>query len=420
MIIEVILLTILISAFFSGYEIAFISSNKLKIELDKKQNRLSGRILANFVKQPSHFIGTILVGNNIALVVYSILMSQLIDPWLTEHLTFIKPTPLVIVLTSTLISTLIVLVFGEFLPKALFRLNPNGVLSFFAVPFQLMYWLLSPIAIGFASISVFILKKIFGLKFEEKGPVFSRQDLEHFVRQTQPQEIQHQEINTDLFENALYLTNVKVRECMIPRTEMEMIDCTASVAELKALFIQTKLSKLIVFDDSMDNIIGYVHHQDLMKQPANIKTIVKTINAIPETMPAVDCMNLFMKERKSIAWVVDEFGGTAGLVTMEDVLEEIFGEIKDEYDMAEELTEKQLAEDEFIFSGRLEVDYINEKYGLNIPHGEYETLAGYIVSRHESIPPIGEKMNIDHFELDILMGSETKIETVKIKVLENK
>lgn len=415
-----IFLTILASAFFSGYEIAFVSANKLKIELNKKQGSLSGRILAKFVKEPSHFIGTIMVANNISMICYSLLMSKLIEPNI-RHLFNWNETEhhYSVLLIGTFISTIIILIFGEFIPKTLFRLNPNGVLNFFAVPFLFFYWLLSPIAILFATISKWILKFLLGLKFEEKKPVFERADLEHFIKQTQPQEISHDgEMNTNLFENALYLTHVKVRECMVPRKEIEYIDISDNIVELKNKFVQTKLSRLIVINDDTDNVLGYVHHQDLLKRPNSIKSILKNIPAVPESMQAVDLMNLLMKDRKSIAWVVDEFGGTAGIVTLEDVLEEIFGEIKDEHDAVEELVEKQLSEDEFIFSGRIEVDYINEKYGLNIPHGEYETLAGYIVAHQENIPEQDEKLNIDNFEIDILMVSETRIETVKIKVLQ--
>jgi CBS domain containing-hemolysin-like protein len=418
MIFLLIIVTILITAFFSGYEIAFISANKLKIELNKKQGDLSGKILGKFFKQPSHFIGTILVGNNIALIFYSILMSNLLDKpienWLLQYT---KHADGLTMLCSTLISAIVILIFGEFLPKAFFRLNPNQFLSWFSIPFLGIYWLLSPIASLFANLAKWLLAITIGLKLEEKKPVFERSDLEHFIKQTQPQEEHNQEINTDLFENALYLTQVKVRECMVPRTEVEYVDIADSINILKDKFLETKLSRLLIIDDEIDNVLGYVHHQDLLKSPTSIRSILKQIPPVPESMQAVDLMNLLMKTHKSIAWVVDEFGGTAGLVTLEDVLEEIFGEIKDEHDAAEELVEKQISEDEFIFSGRIEIDYINEKYELNIPHGDYETLAGYIVANHENIPEQDEHLNIDNFEIDILMVSETKIETVKLKVL---
>ena len=405
MILFFIFLTILISAFFSGYEIAFITANKLKIELNKKQGKLSGNILGKFIKQPSHFIGTILVGNNIALIFYSLLMSSVLDKPLDTFLeNYTKHFHSLSLLISTIISAVIILIFGEFLPKAIFRINPNGVLSFFAIPFLFIYWLLSPVALLFANLAKWILQFFIGLKLEEKKPVFERADLEHFVKQTQPQEENNQELNTNLFENALYLTQVKVRECMVPRTEIEFIDLHDPLSELKKKFVDTKLSRLLVVDGEIDNVLGYVHHQDLLKSPTSLRSILKQIPPVPESMQAVDLMNLLMKSHKSIAWV-------------EDVLEEIFGEIKDEHDVAEELVEKQISEDEFIFSGRIEIDYINEKYQLNIPHGDYETLAGYIVANHENIPDQDEHLNIDNFEIDILMVSETKIETVKMKVL---
>lgn len=416
----IILITILCVAFFAGYEIAFVSANKLRIELERSQNKLSARILSKFLKNPSHFIGTILVGNNIALIVYEIYMSKLLDPKLTQLIYgSAHPNDLVILLISSLLATLLILVVGEFIPKALFRINPNSWLNVLAVPFQAVYWLISPVAIFFAWLAKKLLNLFIKGGIEEKKPVFSRHDLEHFVKQTQPQETQHQEINTEIFENALYLTEVKVRECMIPRTEIVMIDVSASIEEMRTMFIQTKLSRLIVIDDEADNVLGYVHHQDLLLAPKSIKSIIKPIPAIPESMMAVDLMNLFMRERKSIAWVVDEHGGTAGLVTMEDVLEEIFGEIHDEFDAAHELVDQQLAANEFLFSGRTEIDFINDKYDLNIPTGEYETLSGYVLHHHESIPSVNDVLNLDQFEITIIAGSTTKIDTIKLKVIQD-
>jgi CBS domain containing-hemolysin-like protein len=416
----IIVITILCVAFFAGYEIAFVSSNKLRIELERSQNKLSARILSRFLKNPSHFIGTILVGNNIALIIYEIYMSKLMDPKLSAWIYGDKdPNSLVILLISSLIATLIILVLGEFIPKALFRINPNSWLNVLAIPFQIVFWCISPVAIFFAWLAKKILNLFLKGGIEEKKPVFSRHDLEHFVKQTQPQETQHQEINTEIFENALYLTEVKVRECMIPRTEIVMIDVSAPIEEMRNMFIQTKLSRLIVIDDEADNVLGYVHHQDLLLVPQSIKSIIKPIPAIPESMMAVDLMNLFMRERNSIAWVVDEHGGTAGLVTMEDVLEEIFGEIHDEFDAAHELVDQQLATHEYLFSGRIEIDFINDKYDLNIPTGEYETLSGYILHHHESIPTVSEVLNLDQFEITIIAGTTTKIDTVKLKVIQD-
>jgi CBS domain containing-hemolysin-like protein len=283
---------------------------------------------------------------------------------------------------------------------------------------QLTYYLLAPLAKLFVAISEFILKYLFNVRIREHKQIFNRVDLEVFVKQSiQGHESEDSEVNAELFENALYLANVKIRKCMVPRNEIEAIEVTTPIPEVLQKFISTKLSKIIVYDDSIDNIIGYVHHLDLNRHPANIKQIMHTISAVPEAMNASDLMNQFTKERKSIAWVIDEFGGTAGIVTMEDVLEEIFGEIKDEYDV-EEYVEKQLSENEYIFSGRLELDYLNEKYGFEFPTDESETLSGYIITEHETIPKIKERMRIGNYEFDILLVTDTRIETVKMKVLE--
>jgi CBS domain containing-hemolysin-like protein len=280
-----------------------------------------------------------------------------------------------------------------------------------------MYKLFSPVAKIFVSISEFILKYLFNVKIKENKQVFNRVDLEVFVKQSMHgHESETSEVNAELFENALYLVNVKIRKCMVPRNEVEAVDITTSIEEARLKFISTKLSKIIVYDDTIDNIIGYIHHLDLNRRPKVLREILHTITAVPEAMSAVDLMNRFTKERKSIAWVVDEFGGTAGIVTMEDVLEEIFGDINDEYDVQEHV-EKQLAENEYIFSGRLELDYLNEKYGFEFPTEQSETLSGYIIAGHETIPKIKEQIILGQYEFDILLVTDTRIETVKMKVL---
>jgi CBS domain containing-hemolysin-like protein len=308
--------------------------------------------------------------------------------------------------------------FAEFLPKAIFRTKAEQVLSFFVLPMWLFYNLLFPIAKVFVSISEFILKYLFNVRIKENQTVFTRVDLEHFVKQSlHGHEAESNEVNTELFENALYLVNVKVRKCMIPRNEIVGIEVHTPVSEVRKKFIETKLSKIIVYEKNIDTIIGYLHHLDLNRKPQNVREVLHTITAVPEAMSAVDLMNRFTKDRKSVAWVIDEFGGTAGIVTMEDVLEEIFGDIRDEYDV-EEYVEKQIAENEYIFSGRLELDYLNEKYGFEIPTDESETLSGYIISKHGAIPKIKERIIIDLLEFDILLVNETRIETVKMKVLQ--
>lgn len=407
---------ILLIGFFAGTEIAFISVNKLNIELKKKQGSLPGKILSRFMEKPSEFIGTSLVGVNVMLVIYGLLMTELTAPILDA-----LPAPLnseyAHLLFDTLIATVVILFLAEFLPKAIFRSKAEQLLAFFAIPMQLLYYVLYPIAKIFVEISEFILKYLLNVRMKEKKQVFNRVDLEHFVKQTlHGHDSDSNELNTELFENALYLVNVKIRKCMVPRNEVEALEADTPIPEVKAKFIDTKLSKIIVYKDSIDNIIGYIHHLDLNRRPQKIQDILHTITAVPETMSAVDLMNRFTKDRKSIAWVIDEFGGTAGIVTMEDVLEEIFGDINDEFDTPDHV-EKQIAENEFIFSGRLELDYLNEKYDFNLPTDESETLSGYIIAYHETIPKLKERIVIEDFEFDILLVSDTRIETVKMKLL---
>jgi len=401
--------------FFAGTEIAFISANKLNIELRKKQGKVSGRILARFMENPSEFIGTSLVGVNVLLVVYGLLATELTAKLLLQyHITLTEYPKL---LLDTLLATVVILIFAEFLPKAIFRSKAEVVLSLFSVPMLVMYWIFYPVAKIFVAISEFILKYLFNVRIKENKQVFNRVDLELLVKQSMHgHENETSDVNTELFENALYLVNVRIRKCMVPRNEVEAIDVTEPIDELRKKFIDTKLSKIIVYDDSIDNIVGYVHHLDLYRRPQAIKEILHTITPIPEAMSAVDLMNRFTKERKSIAWVIDEFGGTAGIVTMEDVLEEIFGDINDEYDEQEHV-EKQISENEYIFSGRLELDYLNEKYDFTFPTDESETLSGYIIAQHETIPKIKERIIIENYEFDILLVTDTRIETVKMKIL---
>lgn len=406
---------ILLIGFFAGTEIAFISANKLNIELRKKQGKFSGRILARFMENPSEFIGTSLVGVNVVLVVYGILTERATERLFSHYgIELAEYTKLGI---DTLLATIVILIFAEFLPKAIFRAKAETVLALFSVPMLLMYYVFYPVAKIFVSISEFILKYLFNVHIKENKQVFNRVDLEMLVKQSKHgHESETSEVNAELFENALYLVNVRIRKCMVPRNEVVAMDITSTIEEVKNKFIETKLSKIIIYDDSIDNIVGYVHHLDLNRRPAAIKDILHTITPVPEAMSAVDLMNRFTKERKSIAWVIDEFGGTAGIVTMEDVLEEIFGDINDEYDEQEHV-DKQIADNEYIFSGRLEIDYLNEKYEFGFPTDVSETLSGYIIERHETIPKIKERIIIDDYEFDILLVTDTRIETVKMKIL---
>ena len=410
-----ILACILLIGFFAGTEIAFISANKLNIELRKKQGKFSGQILARFMENPAEFIGTSLVGVNVLVVVYGLLSSQLTDKLLLHYGIHLPEYGKLVL--DTLLATVVILICAEFLPKAVFRSKAETVLTLFSVPMLMMYYIFFPVAKIFVSISEFILKYLFNVRIKENKQVFNRVDLELFVKQSMHgHENENSEVNAELFENALYLVNVRIRKCMIPRNEIESVDVNTTVAEARDKFIETKLSKIIVYDDSIDNIVGYIHHLDLNRRPATIKEILHTITPVPEAMSAVDLMNRFTKERKSIAWVIDEFGGTAGIVTMEDVLEEIFGDINDEYD-EEEHVEKQISENEYILSGRLELDYLNEKYGFTFPTDESETLSGYIITEHETIPKIKERIILDKYEFDVLLVTDTRIETVKMKIL---
>jgi len=311
---------------------------------------------------------------------------------------------------------MIVLIFGEFIPKAIFRAKNDTLLATFAPLASLFHKLFQPLASFYVGIAQWILKYLFNLKIKNKDEVFTKVDLEHFFQQTKEQDEENPILNKELFENALSLPMVKIRQCLVPRTEIEAVDINDSIEEVKAHFISTQLSKLIVYADNIDNVQGYIHQLDLFKKPTVIKDILLPIAPVPESMSAADLMNKFSKERKSIAWVVDEFGGTAGIVTMEDLLEEIFGEIKDEYDV-EEFIEKQLAEDEYIFSGRVELDYLREKYDFDFPESESETLSGYIITNHETIPKPKERIIIEHYQFDILNVSDTRIELVKMKTL---
>jgi len=419
-----IIASLLFIGFFAGIEIAFISANKLSIELNRKQGTRSGKIWGYFSDRPARFIGTALVGINIVFVVYGLLIGDMLYPiwdWIKRQLpaSLTGSVQYIKLFVETILSTLIVL-FVEFLSKAYFRARNNNILSSEIISFivRFFYWLFSSLAAFFVNTSEWILKIIFNVKIKNKKDIFSKVDLEHFIQQSKGHEEEDsKEINKELFENALSLSEVKLRECLIPRREIEGVSMNTSMAEVKTKFINTQLSKLVVYEGNIDNIAGYIHQLDLFKHPVTVRDILLPIPTVPESMSATDLMNKFSKERKTIAWVIDEFGGTAGIVTMEDLLEEIFGDIKDEYD-TEEFVEKQLARNEFIFSGRVELDYITEKYKLYFPNDEEtETLSGYIIKNNEEIPKLKDRIIIGNYEIDILNVSDTRIEMVKLKVL---
>jgi putative hemolysin len=416
-----IIITLILSAFFSGIEIAFITSNKLKIELDKGKGLLTARIMSAFYRDPSRLIGTLLLGNNIALVIYGIAMANLLQPLLHSYLPLQFHPGLMILLLQTVIATLIILILAEFLPKVLFRINANAIIKFFAVPLWIIYYFLYPIVYLFTGASQLILQQLLKVRFTKQEPVFTFVDLDQYIQELAKNEEQIEDVQQEIqmFQNMIDFRKVKLRETMVPRNEMIAVEESELLEELKTIFINHGFSRIPVYSETIDNIIGYVHSFDMFKNPRDIKSIIKPILFIPETMPANVALTKFIRERKNIAVVVDEFGGTSGMVTMEDIMEEIFGEIEDEFD-AEEMIEKVIRPGEFIFSSRLEIDYLNDKYKLGLPESEdYETLAGLIIHDHESIPAEGETILIKPFRFDILQAGEARIELVRLTMEED-
>ncbi len=406
------ILTLLLMGFFAGIEMAFYSANRLSLEIKKKQGDRNMEILSGFLESPARFLGTTLLGFNIFLVFLGLQISTVMQPiWKYFRI----GSDLVHILVEIVLATFIVLIFAEFIPRAIFRAKSNSLLQRLAQVTNVCYQILFPVAVAFIDFSEWLLKYVFNIRLDKTNKeALKRSDLKHLFRQNTADE--RQERNTQLMENAQELPKVKIRQCLVPRKEIIGIESKLSVEELKKKFVDTKLSKLVVYENNIDHIIGYVHQLDLFKHPADIQSVLLPIPAVPESMSATDLISKFTKERKSIAWVVDEFGGTAGIITMEDVLEELFGEIQDEYD-TEEFVEKQLAENEYIFSGRLELDYLEEKYGFDFGQEEAETLSGYIINYHETIPRQKERIIIDDYEFDVMHVTDTRIETVKMKKL---
>lgn len=408
------ILTLIISAFFSGIEMAYVSANKLQIKT--KSGTRKDETLSMFFDKPSKFLGTTLVGNNIALVFFGIIVGDLL---LKDKLTAIMPlyfqNDFLILLIITLITTVIVLIFGEFLPKAIFRANAVKVMSFMTWPLYGIWLLLSPLVYITVELSYMLLRLFLRTEIRPDEQVFTKLDLENFIRNVQPES--EEEIDRDLFENALYLPTLKVRESMVPRTEIVGMDINDGVDVLRQTFIDKRLSRVILYDDTLDDVLGYAHHQQMLKNPKNIRRMILPIQIVPEVMPVRELMNLFIKLRVSIACVVDEFGGTAGIITMEDIVEEIVGEIEDEHDDLGHL-ETVISETEFLFSGRLEVDYLNEKYDFEIPDGEYHTLSGYIVTMAETIPEEKQQFEFDNYKFILEEVGETKIEKIRMIKIE--
>jgi putative hemolysin len=404
-------IALVLMALIAGIEMAYYNANRLSLEIKKKYGGNAIKVLYKMIETPAKFLGSTLVGFNLLLVFIGLQISTIMRPvWAYFNI----GSDIAHLVLEIALATFIVLIFAEFIPRAHFRARSNSYIGKFTYVADFFYQLFSPIAVTFIKMSEWLLKYFFEITLDKNKQPINRSDLKHLFEQSEDDE--RHDHNTQLMENAQELPKVKIRQCLVPRKEIIGIDSTATVDELKEKFVETKLSKLVVYENNIDHIIGYVHQLDLFKKPASIKDVLLPIPAIPESMSASDLISKFTRDRKSIAWVVDEFGGTAGIITMEDVLEELFGEIQDEYD-TEEFVEKQLSENEYMFSGRLELDYLEEKYGFDFGLEEAETLSGYIINYYETIPRQKERIIIEDYEFDIMHVSDTRIEMVKMKKL---
>lgn len=415
-----IVIILMLSAFFSGMEIAFVSSDKLRVELDRNNASLTSKILSIFYSHPNDFISTLLVGNNIALVVYGILMAGIINVFVLSPLGLTGNEGMQVAL-QTIISTLIVLVTGEFLPKTLFKINANQMLRIFAVPAYIIYIILFPVSKFTSALSRGILR-IMGLKVNKQASerAFTKIDLDNFIQSSIDSTKNEDEITDEIkiFQNALYFSEVKVRDCLIPRTEIEAVEINSSIESLKSHFIESGNSKIIVYKEDIDHIVGFIHSSEMFRNPTDWTQHIKEVPIVPETMPAQKLLKRFMQQKKSLAIVVDEFGGTSGLVTMEDLVEEIFGDIEDEHDNTNYVA-KQIGENEYIISGRLEIEKVNEQLGIDLPEAEeYVTVGGLILHEYQSFPKLNEIVQFDKFEFKIIKNTTTKIELVRLKITE--
>jgi len=415
-----VIITLLLAAFFAAMEIAFFASNKLRLQLDRKQGLFSSHIIGIFQARSGQYIATIQLGSNFAVVIYGIIMARWMEPVLGKYL----HTGFSILAVQTLITTLIVLTVAEFLPKALVRINPNLALRFMSIPLFLVFVIFYPVSYFIHRFSNLILKNILRSDSVNQydNMVFGKVDLNHLIVESQDrggESTNEEKDEIKLFQNALDFSNVKVRDCMTPRTEITAISQDSSVDELRLKFIESGFSKILVYKENIDNMVGYVTSKELFKNPPTIQSMMIEISYIPETMPANKLLKKFIQEHKSVAVVVDEFGGISGMLTIEDIMEEIFGEIDDEHDV-DEFIEKHPEEGQYIFSGRLELDYLNEKYNLGLPESEeYDTLAGYIIYQYQSIPKLNDKIIVGQYEFRILKVSRTRIDLVQLKLLQH-
>ena len=413
MLIPIALVSLLFSAFFSGVEIAFISANKLQLELDKSKGKFSSKMTAFFSKNESDFITTMLVGNNIALVVYGIVMTQILTPKLQLFIS----SDLVLLLAQTIIATLIVLVTAEFLPKAIFRIFPNQILNIFAIPIWLLFIILRPAAILMLKIANLLLKHVLKQNIAKDKQVFGKTDLDDLLSNVRSVEgVEDTRVEVEMLQNALDLSEKRVRECMIPRTEIVAIDILSSIDEVKERFVDTKFSKLLVFKGNIDKIIGYIHSYDLFKNPKNLKSVLLPLPFVPESMKAMELLNQFIESNKGVAVVLDEFGGTAGMITIEDVTEEIVGEIVDEHDIDEE-ADQQIDASTFTLLGRSYVEDVNKKYNLALPESdEYETISGLLLDYLEDIPKKDDIIEFKDYHFTITNVNKTTIQEVELVV----
>jgi CBS domain containing-hemolysin-like protein len=419
----IIVVSLILSAFFSGMEIAYVSSNKIHIELEKKQGDFTGKLLGKLTAKPSKFITTMLIGNNIALVIYGFKMGDALVSWFQRTSSNYSSINYLLtdlqLLSQTVISTAVILVTAEFLPKVFFQIYSNTLLKLFAFPAYLFYMLFTFVSDFVIWISDLILKTFFKTEGDTIELALTKVELGNFITEQMEFIEAHDEIDSEIqiFQNALEFTQLKAREVMVPRTEISAVDISDTIANLSQVFIETGYTKILIYKDSIDDILGYVHSFELFKNPETIKSIIIPVVFVPETILAKDVLNLLIKKRKSIAVVIDEYGGTSGIMTVEDIIEELFGEIEDEHDSIA-LTEEQLTEDTFDFSARLEVDYLNETYKLNLPESEaYETLGGLIVNETQEIPQLNETIRIGDFLFTITEVSSTKIDSVHLKII---
>lgn len=410
----IIIAALIFSAFTSGVEIAFISSNRLKIELDRNKGSINGKISAFFYKNEGHFIATLLLGNNIALVLFGIYFAQLLNPIISN---WGVQNGFILLLLQTVFSTIIVLIVAEFTPKAIFQLNPNWFLKIFAIPMWLVYWMLYlPTSIIMFISTQFL--KLFKIELKNNEKVFSKVDLEHYVQDINKRIKDEEDFGNEMqiLQNALDFSKIKARDCMVPRPEIIAISVDDSIDNLLKLFVDTGISKVLIFRENIDNVIGYVHSFELFKKPNSIKQVLRTISFVPSAIPAKELLEIFTKKSSNIAVVVDEYGGTAGVVTIEDIIEEIFGDIEDEHD-TEDLLEEKLNDKEFRFSARIEIDYLIQNYKLKLNDSEeYETLGGLIINLLETIPEVGTEIEYENYKMIIEEVSDRRIEVVKLIV----